>query len=118
MTFGVLIDTITTQEGRTQKIYKFLRLIESYKKMSNTLNDASVGYFLEIDLNYPVHLHDDNRHFPLAPNKDVVQDDWLGEYKIELRNITDYPARMLKNCFKRYSTKKLCIALQTSQVIR
>ena len=37
MTFGVLIDTITTQEGRTQKIYEYLRFIDSYKMMNSSL---------------------------------------------------------------------------------
>ena len=37
MTFGVLIDTITTQEGRTQKIYEYLRFIGSYKMMNSSL---------------------------------------------------------------------------------
>ena len=37
MTFGVLIDTITTQEGRTQKIYEYLRFIDLYKMMNSSL---------------------------------------------------------------------------------
>ena len=37
MTFGVLIDTITTQEGRTQKIYEYLRSIDSYKMINSSL---------------------------------------------------------------------------------
>ena len=37
MTFGVLIDTITAQEGRTQKNYEYLRFIDSYKMMKSSL---------------------------------------------------------------------------------
>ena len=37
MTFRVLIDTITTQEGRTQKIFEYLRFIDSYKMMNSSL---------------------------------------------------------------------------------
>ena len=37
MTFAVLIDTITTQEGRTQKIHEYLRFIDSYKVMNKSL---------------------------------------------------------------------------------
>ena len=37
MTFGVLIDTITTQEGRTQKIFEYLRFIDSFKMMNSSL---------------------------------------------------------------------------------
>ena len=39
----------------------------------STPNDASVGYFLEVDLNYPVHLHDDHRDFPFAPTKKLFK---------------------------------------------
>ena len=39
------------------------------------LNDSSVGYFVEVDLNYPVHLHDDHRVFPFAPIEKIVLDD-------------------------------------------
>ena len=41
----------------------------------NAPNDASVGYFLDVDLNYLVHLHDDHRDFPLVPTKEAVQYD-------------------------------------------
>ena len=41
----------------------------------NAPNNASVGYFLDLDLIYPVHLHDDHRDSPLAPTKETVQDD-------------------------------------------
>ena len=39
------------------------------KEILKNANDASVRYFLEVDLNYPVHLHDDHRDFPFAPTK-------------------------------------------------
>ena len=43
----------------------------------NIPNDASVGYFLEVDLNYPVYLHDDHRDFPLAlPKKLFNMSGW------------------------------------------
>ena len=46
MTFGVLIDTITTQEERTQQIYEYLRLIDSYNMM-NILLGKLVEILLE-----------------------------------------------------------------------
>ena len=55
------------------------------KEILNTPNDSSVGYFVEVDLNYPVHLHVDHRDFPLAPTKEMVQDDWLGDYQLDLK---------------------------------
>ena len=59
-------------------------VVIALNEILNTPNDASVGYSLEVDLNYPVHLHDD-RDFPLAPTKEIVQDDLLGEYQLELK---------------------------------
>ena len=35
------------------------------------------GYFIECDLEYPKELHDLHNDYPLAPEKLIVQDDWL-----------------------------------------
>ena len=37
MTLGALIDTITTQDGRTQKICEYLGFIDSFKMMNSSL---------------------------------------------------------------------------------
>ena len=71
-----------------------------------TPNDASVDYFLEADLNYPVHLHDDHRHFPLAPTKDVVQDEWLGDYQLELNEHHRLPSSNVKELLQTLFHKK------------
>ena len=39
----------------------------------NTPNDVSVGYFFEVDLNYPGHLHDDYRDFSLPLPKKMFK---------------------------------------------
>ena len=44
MTFGVLIDTITTQEERTQKVYEYLRFIGSYKMMNSSLKKTGGNF--------------------------------------------------------------------------
>ena len=72
----------------------------------NTPNDASVGYFLEVDLNYPVHLHDDHRDFPLAPTKEIVQDEWLGEYQLELKEQHRLPSSNVKKLLQTLFDKK------------
>ena len=90
----------------------------TFNEILNTPNDASVGYFLEVDLNYPVHLHDDHQDFPLAPTKETVQDEWLGEYQMELKEQHRLPSSKVKKLLQTlFDKKKLCIALQTSQII-
>ena len=37
MMFGVLIDTFVTEKGKTVKVYKYLRFIDSFKMMNNSL---------------------------------------------------------------------------------
>ena len=53
-------------------------LIETYK------NKDSVGYFVEVDLNYPASIHNDHSDFPLAPEKLFISDDWLSPYSKQL----------------------------------
>ena len=72
----------------------------------NTPNDASVGYFLEVDLNYPVNLHDDHRDFPLASTKENVQEEWLGEYQLELKEQHRLPSSKVKKLLQTLFDKK------------
>ena len=53
-------------------------LIETYK------NKDSVGYVVEVDLNYPPSIHNDHSDFPLAPEKLFISDDWLSPYSKQL----------------------------------
>ena len=47
-------------------------------------SNTDFGYFVEIDLEYPREIHDDHSDFPLAPEKHVIQDDWLSAYSKNL----------------------------------
>ena len=47
----------------------------------NSISDKSpMGYFLEIDLEYPDELHELHNDYPLAPKKLAVSYDMLSEY--------------------------------------
>ena len=39
---------------------------------------------LEVDLEYPKHLHISHNDYPLAPEKLTVKEEWLSEYQTEL----------------------------------
>ena len=43
-------------------------------------NEKEIGYFIECDLEYPKELHDLHNDYPLAPEKLIVQDDWLSPF--------------------------------------
>ncbi|CAG8754662.1 2294_t:CDS:2, partial [Cetraspora pellucida] len=46
--------------------------------------DADIGYMLEIDLEAPIHLHDFFADYPLAPEKQIVPENWISPYNEKL----------------------------------
>ena len=43
--------------------------------------DGPEGFILEVDLEYPQGLHDEHNAYPLAPERMVVQKEWMSEYQ-------------------------------------
>jgi len=50
------------------------------------LDDSDTGYILEVDLEYPFHLHDLHNDYPLAPESKVITEEMLSSYSKELKN--------------------------------
>ena len=50
-------------------------------------NKEGIGYFIECDLEYPKELHYLHNDYPLAPEKLIVQDDWLSPFFKTLKEI-------------------------------
>ena len=61
-------------------------LLEDNTLFDLTLCDTSdeKGYILEVDLEYPPHLHDEHNHMPMAPEKIAVKREDLSEYALHL----------------------------------
>ena len=61
------------------KGFKWLKNIDRFDIMS--INDKSpIGYFLEVDHEYPDELHELHNDFPLALEKPAVSSDMLSKY--------------------------------------
>jgi ribosome-binding factor A len=56
----------------------------SMEVVMKTAEDANTGYILEVDLEYPKHLHDAHSDYPLAPETMSVPEEWLGDYQQNL----------------------------------
>ena len=51
-----------------------------------TPDDAPEGYILEVDIEYPEHLHDAHSDNPLAPETMTVPEAWISDYQRTLMN--------------------------------
>ena len=59
--------------------FNWLKNIDKFNIMS--INDkSSIGYFLEVDLEYPDELHELHNDYLLAPEKFAVSNDMLSNY--------------------------------------
>ena len=58
--------------------------VDYSEKLLETPPDASTGYFLEVDLDYPTSLHAEHNDYPLAPEKMAVTKDMMSPYQQKL----------------------------------
>lgn len=52
-------------------------------------DDEDIGYFFEVDLEYPIELHDKHDQYPFGPEKKEVKADMLSKYQTNLAQILD-----------------------------
>ena len=69
------------------------RLADSVK---NLPADGAEGYILEVDLEYPQGLHDEHNSYPLAPERMVVQKEWMSDYQQDLLGVGVAPTEVEK----------------------
>ena len=65
-----------------------------------------VAYFVEVDLHYPASLHDYHQDFPLAPSKDIVENDWLSDYQVNLRESHNLPPSKVPKLLQTFFDKE------------
>jgi len=59
-------------------------------------SNATKGYILEVDLEYPNELHENHNDYPLAPDKRQMQFETLNEYQIRILTHYEIPKSSLK----------------------
>ena len=59
-------------------------------------DDSPMGYILEVDIDYPSHLHDVQSDFPLCPKSLAVISDVLSPYTKSLASKLDFKPRKCK----------------------
>ncbi|HRP37489.1 MAG TPA: hypothetical protein PLS50_06815, partial [Candidatus Dojkabacteria bacterium] len=56
-------------------------------KIMNMDDDQETGYIFDVDLEYPVELHDMHNDYPLAPEKIAIQEEHLSEHSKRILKI-------------------------------
>ena len=56
---------------------------KTINRILNKSDNSLHGYFLEVDLDYPEHVHDYHKDYPMAPEKIKIEDDMLSPYCLE-----------------------------------
>ena len=74
---------------------------DTIKQIMEAPDNDTVGYILEVDLDYPSSLHDHHNDYPLAPEKRMVTPSELGLYQCQLSAI------LAESGVKTLSTTKL-----------
>ena len=65
--------------------FQWVNNMDELQIMSHSI-DSAKGYILELDLEYPEELHGSHNIYPLAPERLVVQKEWMSDYQKGLRN--------------------------------
>ena len=99
----------TLREYLPYEGFKWLKKVERFDVMSVS-EKSPIGYFLEVDLEYPEDLHELHNDYPLVPENFAVSSDRLSNYckkiadKYEIK-VGDVKKLILKCFFRRQNTK-------------
>ena len=66
--------------------FKWRRVMPTDEEILRKKETAKNGWILEVDLEYPEELHEEHNSYPLAPEKKVVEKEWMSEYQKRLIN--------------------------------
>ena len=89
-TFGLCLDANNLYGSVMQKEllqiggFRFAYEV-SISQILNMLQDSAINYFVEVDLECPTDVHDNQRDYTPAPVKEMVQDEWLSDFQFNLK---------------------------------
>ena len=86
--YGFLVDANNLYGGVMEKLplplKNFRKVNVPLEQILSTDADSSIGYILEVDLEYPDDIHDSQKDFPLAPTKENIEENSLSEFQLNL----------------------------------
>ena len=88
------------------KNFHWKRVMPTEKEIIKIKCNSKKGWILEVDLEYPAHLHDAHNDYPLTQEKKVIKPEQMSEYQRRL--MADLDLTMLK-------TEKLVLTLEDKE---
>ena len=67
-----------------KKGFLWKRVMPTEEQIMKMKWNSKKGWILEVDLEYPAHLHDAHNDYPLAPEKKVIKPEQMSEYQRRL----------------------------------
>ena len=103
--FGAFFDVTSLYAGTMQQMlplnqYAWNDAI-TLSQILQTDDDSPVGYFVEVDLEYPSSLHDEHNDLPLAPEKLTIKQSWLSSFaqSFGIKVSSDGPNKLIETLF-------------------
>ena len=103
--FGAFFDVTSLYAGTMQPMlpldqYAWNDAI-TLSQILQTDDDSPVGYFVEVDLEYPSSLHDEHNDLPLAPEKLTIKQSWLSSFaqSFGIKVSSDGPKKLIETLF-------------------
>ena len=72
----------------------------------NVKNNSSIGYVLEVDLEYPQKSPDIHNDSPLAPEKINIPKEWLSKYCLKIASVRNITTGTVKKLVPNLMKKK------------
>ena len=116
-TYGLFLDVVNLYGGIMTKHMPtgdFKWVNRSLSELLDEPNNSDKGYFVMVDLQYPLDLHDDHNDFPLGAEKLINREKGLSNYQKSISRQETKTETLMETLFDK---KRLCMSLFSVEVL-
>ena len=116
-TYGLFLDVVNLYGGILTKHMPtgdFKWVNRSLSELLDEPNNSDKGYFVMVDLQKPLDLHDDHNDFPLGAEKLIIREKGLSNYQKSISRQETKTETLMETLFDK---KRLCMSLISLEVL-